>query len=166
MKVDSTDRKALLLGVAIIVADQLTKLWVVSSFRLYEIKEVIPDLFNLTYLTNTGAAFGFLAGEENGWRQLFFVVAACVALLVIVFFYRSVKQQGRQFAYALCLIGGGAAGNLIDRLRLGEVIDFLDFYYKTHHWPAFNVADSAITVGATLFVLGTLFGPAGTESGQ
>jgi signal peptidase II len=159
VRIDSIDQRALLLAAAVIITDQLTKLWVVSVFRLYEIKEVIPGIFNLTYLTNTGAAFGFLAGEEAMWRQVFFIGVVCVALLVIALTYKSVKQQSALSAYSLSLIGSGAIGNLIDRTRLGEVIDFLDFYYKSHHWPAFNVADSAITVGACLFLLGTFIGP-------
>ncbi len=156
MRIDSIDQRALLLAAAVVITDQLTKLWVIAVFRLYETKEVIPGIFNLTYLTNTGAAFGFLAGEETIWRQAFFVGAICVALLVIAFTYKDLKQQSTLSAYSLSLIGGGAVGNLIDRLRLGAVTDFLDFYYKSHHWPAFNVADSAITVGVCLFLLGTL----------
>jgi signal peptidase II len=140
----------------VIIIDQLTKLWIMSNFALHEQQNVIPGLFDLVYVTNTGAAFGFLAGSKNLLRQLFFVGVAIVALVVIVYAYGHLKRQGKIFVYALGLIGGGAIGNLIDRLRFGSVVDFLDFYLGSYHWPAFNAADSAITVGVGLFLLGTL----------
>jgi len=140
----------------VIIIDQLTKLWIMTNFALYEQQNVIPGLFDLVYVTNTGAAFGFLAGSKNLLRQVFFVGVAIVALVVIVYAYGHLKKQGKIFVYALGLIGGGAIGNLIDRLRFGSVVDFLDFYLGSYHWPAFNAADSAITVGVGLFLLGTL----------
>jgi len=140
----------------VIIIDQLTKLWIMTNFALYEQQNVIPGLFDLVYVTNTGAAFGFLAGSKNLLRQAFFVGVAIVALVVIVYAYGHLKKQGKIFVYALGLIGGGAIGNLIDRLRFGSVVDFLDFYLGSYHWPAFNAADSAITVGVGLFLLGTL----------
>ena len=140
----------------VIIIDQLTKLWIMTNFALHEQQNVIPGLFDLVYVTNTGAAFGFLAGSKNLLRQVFFVGVAIVALVVIVYAYGHLKRQGKIFVYALGLIGGGAIGNLIDRLRFGSVVDFLDFYLGSYHWPAFNAADSAITVGVGLFLLGTL----------
>ncbi|MDH4333370.1 MAG: signal peptidase II [Desulfobulbaceae bacterium] len=148
---------AWLLGVVIL--DQLTKELVMAYFGLYELQPVIPGLFNLTYLTNTGAAFGMLAGAQSVWRQVFFVGVAVAAIGVMFFSYRQFRSQGKIFAHAIGLVAGGAAGNLIDRLRFGAVVDFLDFYVGTHHWPAFNVADSAITVGVGLFILGTIMYP-------
>ncbi|MBA3004418.1 MAG: signal peptidase II [Desulfurivibrio sp.] len=143
----------------VVVFDQLTKGLVMAYFGLYELKPLIPGLFNLTYLTNTGAAFGMLAGAQSVWRQVFFVGVAVVAIVVLFFSYRQFRSQGRIFAHAIGLIAGGAVGNLIDRLRFGAVVDFLDFYIGTHHWPAFNVADSAITIGVGLFILGSLLYP-------
>jgi len=140
----------------VVIIDQLTKLWIMANFALHEQQNVIPGLFDLVYVTNTGAAFGFLAGSKSLLRQVFFVGVAVVALVVIVYAYGHLKKQGRIFAYSLGLIGGGALGNLIDRLRFGSVVDFLDFYLGSYHWPAFNAADSAITVGVGLFLLGTL----------
>jgi len=140
----------------VVILDQLTKLWIMTNFGLHEQQNVISGFFNLVYVTNTGAAFGFLAGSKSWLRQVFFVGVAVVALGVIVYAYGHLKRQGRIFVYALGLIGGGAIGNLIDRLRFGSVVDFLDFYFGSYHWPAFNVADSAITVGVGLFMLGTL----------
>ena len=148
---------AWLLGVVLL--DQATKALIMDRFVMFELLPVIPDLFNLTYLTNTGAAFGMLAGAQSIWRQVFFVGVAVAAIGVMVFSYKQFRSQGRIFAHAIGLIAGGAVGNLIDRLRFGAVVDFLDFYLGTHHWPAFNVADSAITVGVGLFILGTILYP-------
>ncbi|OGR00326.1 MAG: signal peptidase II [Deltaproteobacteria bacterium RIFOXYD12_FULL_55_16] len=148
---------AWLLGV--VVLDQATKALVMANFAMFELQPVIPGLFNLTFLTNAGAAFGILAGFKSVWRQVFFVGVALAALGVMFFSYRQLCRQGRIFAHAIGLIAGGAAGNLLDRLRFGAVVDFLDFYLGSHHWPAFNVADSAITVGVGLFILGSILYP-------
>jgi signal peptidase II len=144
---------------AVVVLDQATKALIMAKFSMFELQPVIPGLFNLTYLTNTGAAFGMLAGAPTIWRQVFFVGVAVVAIGVLVFSYRQFRNQGRIFAHAIGLIAGGAVGNLIDRLRFGAVVDFLDFYIGTRHWPAFNVADAAITIGVGLFILGSVMSP-------
>ncbi len=144
---------SLLLSALVIILDQLSKMWVVGHFAIFESQVVIPGLFNLTYLTNKGAAFGLLNGNYGAWRQIFFVVIAVIVLIGMIIAIRRLKEQDSICAVALGLIAGGAIGNLLDRLRLGSVVDFLDFYYKGHHWPAFNVADSAITVGVGLLVL-------------
>ncbi|MFA7382664.1 MAG: signal peptidase II [Desulfurivibrionaceae bacterium] len=144
---------------AVVVLDQWTKALIMANFAMFELLPVVPDLFNLTYLTNTGAAFGMLAGAPAIWRQVFFVGVALAALGVLAYSYRQFRSQGRIFAHAIGLIAGGAGGNLIDRLRFGAVVDFLDFYLGSHHWPAFNVADSAITVGVGLFILGSILSP-------
>lgn len=143
----------------VIVLDQVTKALIMANFAMFELQPAIPGLFNLTYLTNTGAAFGMLAGVKSVWRQVFFIGVAVVALGVLAFSYQQFRSQGRIFAHAIGLIAGGAVGNLIDRLRFGAVVDFLDFYFGTYHWPAFNVADSAITVGVGLFILGSILYP-------
>ena len=140
---------------AVVMVDQFTKFWIMAQFALYEQLEIIPGFFNLVYVTNTGAAFGMLAGSRTWLRQAFFVTVAIVALVIIIFAYGHLKKQAKIFVYALGLIGGGAIGNLIDRVRFGSVVDFLDFYLGTYHWPAFNVADSAITTGVGLFLLGS-----------
>lgn len=144
------------IAAAVVVVDQLTKLWIMTEFALHEQQTIIPGFFDLVYFTNTGAAFGFLAGSKTWLRQAFFITISMSALVVIFFAYGHLKKQGRIFTYALGLIGGGAVGNLIDRLRFGSVVDFLDFYIGSYHWPAFNAADSAISVGVGLFLLGTL----------
>lgn len=141
----------------VVLCDQASKWWVVSHFSLYESVAVLPGYFNLTYLTNTGAAFGFLAGQPALWRHVFFVTIALVALCVILLLYLRLRRDSFFYELSLALIAGGALGNLIDRVRLGSVVDFLDFYIGRHHWPAFNVADSAITVGVTIFLVYSLF---------
>ena len=146
----------LLVILAVVGLDQASKLWIVQHFALYESREVLPGFFNLTYLTNNGAAFSILAGQPALWRQTFFIGAASVALVLILIVRRGYASQSGWYNLALALIAGGAIGNLIDRIRLGHVIDFLDFHVGASHWPAFNVADSAITVGVVLFILRNL----------
>jgi signal peptidase II len=150
-----------LLSVAAVVVglDQLTKLWIMVSIPLYEQKIVIAGLFNLVHVTNTGAAFGLLAGDHAWWRQAFFVIVALAALTFILLVYRQIRSRGLVFVIAIGLIAGGAIGNLIDRVRFGAVVDFLDFYFGKYHWPAFNVADSAITIGVGLFLVASMVTP-------
>ena len=147
---------ATLIILMIVICDQLTKIWIMANFALFQSQEIIPGLFNLTYLTNRGAAFGFLNGDYGAWRHAFFVGVAVVAMVMMLFLLRQMQQEGKRFVVALALIFGGAVGNLIDRLRLGAVVDFLDVYWAGHHWPAFNVADSAITVGVGIFLISHL----------
>jgi len=143
----------LLISLVLIVLDQLTKLWIVGAFQYGEGLPLTP-FFNLVYARNSGAAFSFLAGA-GGWQRFFFIGIAFVASFLIVHLLRKHAQE-RGFCFALSLILGGALGNLIDRVRFGYVIDFLDFYYAGYHFPAFNVADSAITVGAALLIWDSL----------
>lgn len=137
----------------VVVCDQLSKVWILQNFTLYDSTVIIPGFFNLTFLRNTGAAFGMFAGHAAWWRQLFFIGVAVIALVVILFMQRKLGPQNPMYTISLGFIGGGAIGNLIDRVLYGSVIDFLDVYIGSHHWPAFNVADSAITVGVCIFLL-------------
>jgi signal peptidase II len=143
------------LGIAIIIVllDQVTKI-TMSRLLVYGQSEVITPYFNLVMVYNQGAAFSFLA-NLGGWQRWFFSGLAFVVSLVIIWMLWKNASQ-RLFCWSLSLILGGAVGNLIDRLIYGHVIDFLDFHIGTLHWPAFNVADSAITLGAALFVLDEL----------
>ena len=140
---------------AVLFLDQLTKHLVVRRFRLHESVPVIPGLFDLTYVRNPGAAFGFLAGAHGMWRSIFFVTVSIIALAVIVALVRQTRDRLPLMAFAL--IAGGAVGNLIDRLRFGDVVDFIDWYYRTFHWPTFNIADSAISIGVGLLAIDMLF---------
>ncbi len=141
---------------AVICLDQASKFWVMHHFVLHESWVVIPNLFNLTYLTNNGAAFSILAGQPALWRQVFFLCTATAALIFIWIAQRSYGRRSLWYAVALSLIAGGAIGNMIDRIRYGFVIDFLDVYVGSYHWPAFNIADSAITVGVLVFIVRNL----------
>ena len=143
------------LGIAtiIILLDQITKITIAKTFAYGQVK-AITSFFNLTLVYNKGAAFSFLA-TESGWQRYLFTALGLVAALVIVFLLK--RHAGQQlFCWALALILGGAIGNVIDRMLYGHVIDFLDFYMTGWHFPAFNVADSAICVGAALFIIDEL----------
>lgn len=139
--------------IGVLLADQLTKTLIVDALHLYEAREIIPGFFNLVYVTNTGAAFSMLAGLDSPWRHYFFLGVGLAAMVGLTYAYKKLSKVNSLYSWPLALIAGGAAGNLLDRLRFGSVIDFLDFYVGSHHWPAFNVADSAICVGAGLFLL-------------
>ncbi|MDP2826570.1 MAG: signal peptidase II [Sulfuritalea sp.] len=139
----------LALAVLVVVLDQASKLWVLGSFRLLESASVTP-FFNLVLVFNSGAAFSFLAGA-GGWQKWFFVILALGISLWLLSLLRKHAQE-RLLPAALSLILGGAIGNVIDRLRFDAVVDFLDFHVAGYHWPAFNVADSAITVGVALML--------------
>lgn len=138
------------LSLLALVLDQGSKLIVDHSMQLYQSIPLLP-FFNLTYVRNMGAAFSFLS-EAGGWQRWFFAGLALVISLVITVWLSRLQKHETLLAAALSLILGGAVGNLIDRLAYGYVIDFLDVYYGTWHWPAFNIADSAITLGVILML--------------
>ncbi|MHB1091286.1 signal peptidase II [Thiobacillus sp.] len=148
-------RKWLAVALAVIVADHLTKFWVSSALDYQEAVPVLP-FFSLVLVYNTGAAFSFLA-DAGGWQRWFFIVVGIVATVVIVHLLKRNARDPR-LALALALVLGGALGNVIDRVVLGHVVDFLYFHYRGLAWPAFNVADSAITVGAALLIWDSLRG--------
>lgn len=135
----------------VLAIDQGTKSYIIRSMELYSSIAVVENFFNITYLRNRGAAFGIFA--DSTFRLPFFILVAFVALVFILYMVRKLSDQQKLSAVALSLIFSGALGNLIDRVRLGEVTDFLDVYWRGHHWPAFNIADSAICAGVVLFVL-------------
>ncbi len=152
--------KWLALSLLAVVLDQVSKWAIDSSMQLYQSIPLVP-YFNLTYLRNTGAAFSFLS-EAGGWQRWFFAGLAIVISAVIGVWLARLKEHETVLAVALSLVLGGAIGNLIDRLAYGYVIDFLDVYYQTWHWPAFNIADSAITLGVILMLLES-FGLVGSK---
>lgn len=138
----------------IISVDQVIKLYVHTQYRLGESLTVIPNFFNITYVRNFGAAFGFLSESHPAFRELFFLMMPPVALLIILAILRGMKKEETKQVIALSCIFGGAVGNYIDRLRFRYVIDFLDFHmWNRWSWPAFNVADSAIVGGVILLLL-------------
>jgi len=150
----------------VIAVDQWTKHLVLQRFRLGESLSLLPPIFSLTYIRNQGAAFGFLQGAPSVFREPFFIITPVVAFFVILIVYFRLKDSQRWTALALSLILGGAVGNLIDRIRFGYVVDFLDFHWKgVWHYPAFNVADSCIVVGVGIVLLLSFRPEDGTPSG-
>ncbi len=144
-------KRWLWLAAAIVVLDQLSKFAILRSLSFGERIGVVPGAFDLTLVYNRGAAFSFLAGA-SGWQRWFFIGLGLAAAVFIAWLLARHGTQ-RLFSFALALILGGAIGNVIDRVVHGQVVDFLLVYWQRWHWPAFNVADSAITVGAALLIV-------------
>jgi len=144
------------ISIALILLDQASKLAVLRYLPVYSGKTIVPGFFNLVHVRNTGSAFSLLAGADASWRLPFFIITTLIIVGVILFAYSKTSRDDYWAKTAYTLIVGGAVGNLIDRLRFGEVVDFLDFYIQSYHWPAFNVADSAITVGALMLFFSIL----------
>lgn len=142
------------IGVAVVLLDQLTK-WLALEYLLGHAVVPVTPFLNFTLVFNRGAAFGFLNNAGN-WQNFFFVIVALIACSVILYFLNRLEWRNNSVVVGLCLILGGAVGNVIDRLNHGYVIDFIDVYYRSWHWPAFNLADSAITIGAVLLALDAL----------
>ncbi len=143
----------LIFCVGILLLDQWTKSLVVEKLPLYQRVEVVQGFFNLTHVRNTGGAFGIFGGEKGGVGSILFVVVSVIAIGAIIFLFVKIRENEKTLALSFSLVLSGAIGNLIDRLRYGEVVDFLDFHLSTYHWPAFNVADSAICIGIGLLAL-------------
>lgn len=151
----SSALKTLWLALLIIVLDQLTKYWAVTTLVVGEPMAVMPNL-NWTLVYNYGAAFSFLA-DMGGWQRWFFAGLAVIVSLVLLFWLKKLPAKFTPEVWALNLILGGAIGNVIDRVLAGRVTDFIDFYIGTWHYATFNIADIAITLGASLLIISELF---------
>jgi signal peptidase II len=143
----------------VIAVDQLSKAIVAARMHLHESISLVDGFAALTYVRNTGAAFGLLAGRAVALRVPFFLLVSAVAVVLLVWFLRGVAPERRWIIAACGAVAGGAIGNMIDRVLLGEVIDFVDLSIAAYHWPAFNVADSAITIGVIVLCLDALRQP-------
>jgi signal peptidase II len=154
---------ALVVAISVVVLDQATKAMVASTMRLHQSIPLIDGVAAFTYVRNTGAAFGILAGRAAALRTPFFLVISGGAVLLLLWFLRGLPAERRLLVVACGAVAGGALGNMIDRAMLGEVIDFVDLSIGTYHWPAFNVADSAITLGVIVLCLDALRQPAPTR---
>lgn len=142
-----------LISLSTVALDQISKVQIMQTMRLHESIPVVSEFFSLTYIRNPGAAFGLLASSGQTFRLIFFGLTSVFALgLLGMIFYR-LRQDDWVGQLSIAGILGGAIGNLLDRVRFGEVIDFLDFYVNGYHWPAFNVADAAISVGVFFLIL-------------
>lgn len=154
-------RVSALLVALIVALDQYTKHLVTASWHVGDSVPVIPGFFSLTYLRNRGGAFGLFAGLPETWRIAFFVVFALATVAALIWMLRSTPREDVGQRLALTSVIGGAIGNLYDRILYGEVVDFLDVYVSDWHWPAFNVADSFITCGVVLLLIGSMKAPHG-----
>lgn len=143
---------ALLLG----AADQASKVWAVRNLSLFEPREIVPGFFGLLHVRNTGVAFSLLSSLDHRWVHPFLILATLLAMGAVLAYIAYLPCKGAAPA-GLGLILGGAVGNLIDRARLGYVVDFLDLYWRNHHWPTFNVADVGISAGVVLLLIDTVF---------
>jgi signal peptidase II len=137
-----------ILTLAVVILDQASKAWILANIVLYTTHPVIPGFFNIVHVLNKGAAFGFLNRADITWQTYLFFATTAMAVVLILHLLRAALEEDTGLICGLGLILGGALGNLVDRIRFGEVVDFLDFHYGDMHWPAFNVADIAITLGS------------------
>ncbi|RPJ75950.1 MAG: signal peptidase II [Desulfobacteraceae bacterium] len=146
-----------LVAASVLVLDLVSKALVLAHLPLGASVSIIPGFFNLTHVHNPGGAFGFLAGISPQARAAVFIFASLAAVVLILWIFFQTPTDQRLLAFGLALVFGGAIGNLVDRVRFGVVVDFLDLYIGDLHWPAFNVADSAITVGVLIFAAHVVF---------
>jgi signal peptidase II len=144
-------------GLCVLVLDQVTKWWIRQTVQLYESIPVIESIFHITHVRNAGGAFGLFRDAAQAFRVPFFLIVSVVAIGVLIAFVRRVSAEQRLLLAALGAIVGGACGNFVDRVMAGAVTDFLDFQIRGYHWPAFNVADSGITVGMVILVAYSFF---------
>lgn len=154
---DNKYGKLALITGTLLLLDQLTKAVVLKTMPLYHSIGVIPGFFNITHIHNPGGAFGFLASQSSDIRKMVFIVVSMLAMCLIAYLYHTTPRSQPVLSTGFAMIFGGAAGNLVDRIRFGSVVDFLDFYAGSYHWPAFNVADSSISIGMGIFVFHLLF---------
>jgi len=145
-------------GTSVVVLDQLTKWWIRRALAPGDSIVIFDSFLQIVHASNRGGAFSFLAGASDAFRIPFFLVATVLAMGVIVYFLRQVQPHQRLLQAALAGLMGGAVGNLIDRVMAGYVTDFIDAYWRGYHWPAFNVADSFITIGVCVLLAHSLFG--------
>ncbi|OGP60959.1 MAG: signal peptidase II [Deltaproteobacteria bacterium RBG_13_49_15] len=138
---------------SVVIMDQVSKALIRFHLSLYHSIPVIDGFFNIVHIQNPGGAFGFMAGHHFGLKPVFFLAGAGIAVCLLLYLYQKVPAGNRLLSFGISLILGGAFGNMIDRIRFGRVVDFLDVYVGNLHWPAFNVADSAVTIGGGILVI-------------
>lgn len=153
----NTHKKYLLsafISLSIIILDQFTKYLIIKSFSLYQSLTIIEHYFTIVHTRNRGIAFGLLSGQSSGIRVILLIITSLLAIAFILYLLQSLRDTNTYAIVTLSLILGGAIGNLIDRVRWGEVVDFIDLHWYHYHWPAFNCADSAISTGLVLLLIG------------
>jgi len=149
--------RLILVSGCVILADQTTKYIIKINVALYDNIIIIEKFFNITHILNPGGAFGFFASQSPEIRKFIFLFVSSVVALFVLWFYKRCAEDFIFLSYGLALVFGGAIGNLIDRFRYGKVVDFLDFYMGSVHWPAFNIADSAISIGMGILIYHIIF---------
>ncbi len=149
--------RLILVSGCVILADQITKYIIKINVALYDNIIVIEKFFNITHILNPGGAFGFFASQSPEIRKFIFLFVSSVVALFVLWFYKRCAEDFIFLSYGLALVFGGAVGFLIDRFRYGKVVDFLDFYMGSAHWPAFNIADSAISIGMGILIYHIIF---------
>ena len=147
--------KYLIVTALVLACDQLTKLWAARTLKERDI-EVIPDFLSFSYTENRGIAFGMLGDGDVRWLL---VAISAAATAIVIYYMMKTPPRNRLLLWSLALLAAGICGNLVDRVRMGSVIDFILFYYQTYHWPVFNIADTAITIGAVLMALDLFLSP-------
>jgi signal peptidase II len=163
MSMPSRYRLLLFVGFGLVLLDQAIK-WIIQTHLLIHESIHITSFFNITHVRNKGAAFGLFSSAPDGFRELFFAVISLIAIAVVIILFVKTDQRQTMRCVSLSFILSGAVGNLIDRLRIKEVIDFIDVHVGSYHWPAFNVADSAITVGVIILALQIFFEEKGVKN--
>ena len=141
----------------VVLLDQFTKLIILDAMPLFQSVPIIPGFFNLTHIHNPGGAFGFFSNQSSSLHRFLFLFASSLAIGLVFYFYKKTPMTQKWLSMGFALVVGGAVGNLIDRIWMGKVVDFLDFYVGNLHWPAFNVADSAVSIGMLIFLFHLLF---------
>lgn len=151
-------------ALGVVILDQISKAMVSGALRVHESVPVIHGFFNLVHVRNRGMAFGLMSRSHADAAFWFLVGASCIAIALLLFWFSRLKGDDTRMTLGLSLILGGAIGNLIDRIRFREVVDFLDLFWRSYHWPAFNVADAAITVGTFWVAVSLILRPSSTDS--
>jgi signal peptidase II len=147
----------ILISGLVVVLDQFTKFLILKLLPVHTSITVIPGFLDITHLHNAGVAFGMFSGNSSNTKQLLLMFASLIAVGVLFYLYHQANQTNRFMMAGFALLLGGAVGNLIDRIYMGKVVDFIDLYIGDMHWPAFNVADSAISVGVTILLYHVIF---------
>lgn len=156
MKADRSNKYLIVTVIAlfVIILDQITKYLIIQSFALHQSLDIIQNYVTIVHARNKGIAFGIFAAQGSGTQTILLIITSCLAISFIFYLVSSLKGKQLYATITLSLILGGAIGNLIDRIRWGEVVDFIDLHWYHYHWPAFNVADSAISLGLVLLIIG------------
>ena len=156
MKADRSKKYLIVavISMLVIILDQYTKHLIIQSFALYESLDIIQNYVTIVHARNKGIAFGIFAAQGSGTQTILLIITSCLAIAFIFYLVSSLKGKQLYATITLSFILGGAIGNLIDRIRWGEVVDFIDLHWHRYHWPAFNVADSAISLGLVLLIIG------------